>query len=117
MIEINTKEFRNLVFDINSNKPSLKSSKPVILDFYAEWCMPCKAISKTLNELSLEFDEFEFYKINSEESYELTEYFKIKNLPTLILIPTEGEIKVLNGNVPKSKLIEAFNNTFNKISI
>lgn len=75
----------------------------MILDFYAEWCQPCKALAKTLESL----EGIEIQKINIEENTELVEEFKIKSVPTLIFLNENGEEKHrMVGNVPLTKIKE-----------
>lgn len=113
MTEITTIDFRESIFDFKSQTPwKSKSTKPIILDFFADWCQPCKTIARTLAEVKKELKDVEFYKIDSEKEFELTEFFKIKNLPTLIFIPIEGEIKVITGNLTKNKIQEIIRETF-----
>lgn len=82
--------------------------KPAIIDFYANWCEPCKNLAVTLEELAEEYkDEIYIYKVNTEEEFELTELFNIHSIPTLLLIPKEEEPQMGVGAVPKHELKEA----------
>jgi len=111
-MEINTKEFKNLIFDFEKDC-KYQGKKNIILDFYADWCQPCKVIAKTLAELEKDFPKVECYKINSEEEYSLNEFFKIRNLPTLVFIPIKGEPKIISGNFNKNKLESMIREQFN----
>lgn len=58
----------------------------VVLDFYSESCMPCKMLSKDLEEISKEYSDIKFEKLNISENYELTEKYNIMSVPTLVMI-------------------------------
>lgn len=78
--------------------------KKVLVDFYADWCGPCKALSPKLEELSKEQTEVEIVKVNVDENPNLAAQFGVRGIPTLILID-KGQIKGhLSGNVPKDDI-------------
>lgn len=86
-----------------------KGDKPVFIDFYADWCGPCKMVGPIVEELAEEYkDKVDVYKINTDEEAELASAFGIQSIPTLIFIPMNGEIKSAMGAVPKSTLKKAF---------
>lgn len=91
MNKITTKELFNKGINVKNGKWSYNSNKTIVLDFYADWCQPCKTQETTLNELDKEYSIIEFYKINVEEEYELAELFKIKSLPTIMICGKENE--------------------------
>ncbi len=62
----------------------LKSDKPVVVDFFAEWCGPCKMLSPILDEISGERDDVDFYKIDIDTEREITEEYGIMSVPTVI---------------------------------
>lgn len=89
----------------------LKSDKPVLVDFWAEWCGPCKALSPVLDEIAKEVNgKAEVIKVNVDESGELAQKYGIRGIPTLIFFK-DGQIKgTLVGNQPKSEIIRNINN-------
>jgi len=87
-------------------KESIKNSeKPILIDFYATWCGPCKVSALLVKEISEKYsDSVEFYKVNVDENQELINEYQIRNIPTFILIEN-GEIKnKIVGRVDREKL-------------
>ena len=81
--------------------------KPAIVDFYADWCGPCKAIAPHLEEIAKEYEgKLYVYKINIDNDPEIADAFKIVGIPTLLFIPVEGEYSVQIGNTSKEELLK-----------
>jgi len=102
-----TKEtFKTKVFDFEANKEwKFAGSRPCIVDFYAEWCGPCKMLAPVLEELSQKYaGKLDIYKINTEEQVELAGMFGIQSIPTMLFIPMEGKPKMAAGMLPKETL-------------
>ncbi len=95
------------ITDATFNELVLESKVPVLLDFYADWCEPCKVMSPIINELSEAFESKALVaKINTERNPKLGQHFKVKSIPTLILI-NKGELfERFQGVVPKPNLEE-----------
>jgi len=97
MKEVNTNNFEEIV---------IKSSKPVMVDFWAEWCGPCKMLSPILEELSTEQSDFEIVKCNVDENAELTKRFAIRGIPTVLFF-NKGEMVDKNVGMASKSLFEA----------
>ena len=93
------------VTDSNFEDEVLKSERPVVLDFWAEWCGPCKNIAPILDELAGEYkNKLIIAKINIDENQKIPATYGVKGIPTLILFK-EGEVIVTNfGQATKSQL-------------
>lgn len=109
-MEFLTKEsFIEKVFDFeNETEWKFKGTKPAIIDFYADWCGPCKMISPILEQLSKEYDgKVDIYKIDTEEQQELSAMFGIRSIPSLLFIPTSEKPQMAVGALPKDGFIKA----------
>ncbi|MFL5809544.1 MAG: thioredoxin [Flavisolibacter sp.] len=105
-IHLTAQEFKDRVFDYEKEEQwKYKGELPAIVDFYAEWCGPCKAIAPVLEELSIEYtDKLIIYKIDTDKELELSSLFGIQSIPTLLFIPLEGSLMVQKGSLPKHVL-------------
>ena len=80
---------------------------PVLIDFYATWCGPCRVLEPILDELYTEYDgKIDIYKVNTEDERELAGAFGVMSLPTLLFIPKEGKPVMSPGAPPKQMLKE-----------
>ncbi|WP_295939372.1 thioredoxin [uncultured Alistipes sp.] len=109
-IALTKADFLSKVADYETNSAEWKylGDKPALIDFYASWCGPCKALAPVLEELAAEYgDSIYIYKINTEEEQELAAAFGIRSIPTLLFIPMEGKPQMAQGALPKATLKEA----------
>lgn len=96
-------DFIDKVFDYTAGQDwKYKGNKPAIIDFYADWCGPCKAIAPTLEELSDEYaGQVEIYKVDTDKEQELSALFGIQSIPSLLFIPVDGAPMMQRGAIPK----------------
>lgn len=110
MENLTAETFKEKVFDFAQEKEwSFKGEKPAIIDFYADWCAPCKTIAPILEELSKEYENIEFYKVNTEEQPELAAVFAIQSIPSILFIPVDGQPQMALGALPKETFKQAIN--------
>jgi len=110
-----TKEtFKEKVFDFEANKEwKYEGSKPAIIDFYADWCAPCRMVAPILEELNDEYKgDIVIYKINTEEERELSAIFGIQSIPSLLFIPLTGQPQMAMGALPKETFRQAIGDVF-----
>jgi thioredoxin len=104
VITLNTKEFCEKVYDINAESLKYKGQKPAIVDFYADWCGPCRAIAPMLQELAAQYvDKIVIYKVNIDKDPDLAHAFGIRSIPAVMYVPAKGEPKMTVGGREKSK--------------
>ena len=111
MTEHLTKEtFPNKVFDYEKNKEwKFEGGKPCIIDFYADWCGPCKVVAPILEELATEFEgKMDVYEVNTEEEQELASAFGIRSIPSFLFVPVDGQPQMAMGALPKETFVKAF---------
>jgi thioredoxin 1 len=98
--------FLEKVFNFEENKEwAFKGNVPAIIDFYADWCGPCKMIAPILEQLSEEYGEkITIYKVDTEAEQELSAAFGIRSIPSMLFCPKEGEPQMANGALPKPEL-------------
>jgi thioredoxin 1 len=95
------------VTDASFEKDVLKSSTPVIVDFWAEWCGPCKQIAPALEEISTEMaDRVTVAKVNIDDNPQTPQKYGVRGIPTLILFKNGQVAATKIGALPKSKLVE-----------
>ena len=104
-IKIDTDTFIKNVADFNNPEWKYLGDKPAIVDFYADWCGPCKQIAPILEEIAKEYDgKLYVYKVNVDENKAIADAFKISAIPTLLFIPMQGEPKTEVGMTTKDNL-------------
>lgn len=102
-VQLTTEAFKQDIFDYMQEKEwKYKGSKPAIIDFYADWCGPCKMVAPVLEELAAEYkDSLIIYKVDTEVEQELAAVFGIQSIPTFLFIPMEGKPMLQPGALPK----------------
>ena len=103
-IHLTKAEFLSKVANFETNPTEWKylGDKPALIDFYADWCGPCKAIAPVLEELAAEYgDRIYIYKINTETEPELSAVFGIRSIPSLLFVPMNAQPQMAAGALPK----------------
>jgi thioredoxin 1 len=102
-IHLTTQEFKEKVFNYEKEKEwSYNGELPAIIDFYADWCAPCRMVAPVLEELSEKYrNQLIVYKVNTEKEPELSSVFGIQSIPTFLFIPIEGTPMMEPGALPK----------------
>ena len=105
-IKLTTEQFKNEVFDYTTEKEwKFKGDKPAIIDFYADWCGPCKMVAPILEDLSDDYkDKLTIYKVDTEVERELSSVFQIRSIPSMLFIPMDKQPMMQAGALPKDAL-------------
>jgi thioredoxin 1 len=103
--------FKKLIFNYDSgNAWGNISGKPVLIDFYAVWCVPCRKLSPVIEELAKEYSgKIVVYKVDIDKERELAEKMRITAIPSLMFIPVIGKPSISRGLVAKEDLVKAIN--------
>lgn len=103
---LNKREFKQKIYDYTFSKEwEYKGDMPAVIDFYADWCKPCKVVAPIISQLSEEYEgRVNFYKLNTEKDPEVARFFGISSIPTIMFIPPEGKPVMVRGAQPKFML-------------
>jgi thioredoxin len=101
--------FKSKVFNFEENKEwKYEGELPCIIDFYADWCGPCKMVAPVLEELEGEYqDKVNIYKIDTEKEQELAAIFGIRSIPSIMFVPKDGKPQMSMGAMPKEGFVRA----------
>lgn len=108
-----TKEtFVQKVFNYEKNSEwKFAGERPCIIDFYADWCGPCKMVAPILEELSREYaGKIDVYKVDTDKEQELAAVFGIRSIPSLLFVPKDGKPQMAMGALPKNAFVDAIKN-------
>ncbi len=100
--------FKAKVFDYEKNKEwKFEGDKPVIVDFYADWCRPCKMVAPTLDVLAKEYEgEIVIYKVNTDKNPNVSRAFGISGIPAFLFVPKTGDPQMASGALPKETFVK-----------
>jgi thioredoxin 1 len=93
------------VTDASFKQDVLQSDKPVLVDFWAEWCMPCKKVSPLLEEIAGEMPDLEIVKLNADENPDTVRTYRVMSLPTMTIFKDGEPVKQIIGARPKRELV------------
>ena len=108
IINENKEEENMSVIKVNDDtfeQEVLKSSIPVLVDFYADWCGPCKMLSPTVDEVATENDDIKVVKVNVDESQNVAIKYQVMSIPTLVVIKNGNEINRSVGVIDKAEIL------------
>ncbi|UTW67038.1 thioredoxin [bacterium SCSIO 12643] len=110
-IKLTTQGFKEKFFDFTQKQEwEYNDSVPAIIDFYADWCGPCKMVAPILEELSEEYDgKLNIYKVDTEVEQELSAVFGIRSIPSILFVPVNGQPMMQAGALPKEALADIIN--------
>ena len=117
MVEHLTKQtFLEKVFNFEQNQEwKFEGSLPCIIDFYADWCGPCKMVAPILEDLAIEYDgKINIYKIDTEAEQELAGAFGIRSIPSMLFVPMNDQPQMSVGALPKDSLKQAISDVLLK---
>jgi len=116
-IKLTTEGFKKDIFDYTTKQEwDFQGELPSIIDFYADWCGPCKQVAPILEELSDEFaGKINIYKVDTEAEQELSSVFGIRSIPSILFVPKEGQPMMQPGALPKESLVQVIEKELLKI--
>ena len=108
-------KFLDKVFNYEKNKEwKFEGDKPAIIDFYADWCGPCKMVAPILEELAQEYEgKLDIYKVNTEEQRELASIFGIQSIPSILFVPKDAQPQMAMGALPKETFKKTIEDVLN----
>ncbi|HUI63456.1 MAG TPA: thioredoxin [Bacteroidota bacterium] len=109
MEHLTKQTFLEKVFDYEKNKEwAFAGQLPCIVDFYADWCGPCKMVAPVLEQLSKDYaGKVDIYKVDTDKEQELAAVFGIRSIPSILFVPKEGKPQMAMGALPKESLVSA----------
>jgi thioredoxin len=109
VVQLTNDAFKQMVFNYDENKEwKYEGTLPAIIDFYADWCAPCRQLSPLVDEIAKEYEgKIVVYKVDTEKEKALAQSLGITGLPTLLFIPLEGKPQMSMGAIPKESLVKA----------
>lgn len=97
-------------FEKNPNTWVYKDNKPCIIDFYADWCRPCRMVAPIMEEFARDYDgQITIYKIDTDKERELAGYFGIRSIPSVLFCPVNGKPQMTQGALPKEEFQKIIN--------
>jgi len=110
MEHLTLETFKTKVFDFEKSKEwKFEGDKPCVIDFYADWCGPCRMVAPVLEELSKEYEgKLHIYKVDTEKEQQLAAMFNIRSIPSILFVPKDGQPQMAAGALPKNSFEQAF---------
>lgn len=105
--ELNKESFKKRVhnYELDKEEWNFQGDKPCIIDFYADWCQPCKMLAPILEDIAIEYEgKIDIYKVNTESEQELSASFGIRSIPSLLFVPMRDFPQMAAGMLDKKAL-------------
>lgn len=107
---IDQDRFKDVIADWGARDWKMVSPRPVVVDFYADWCGPCRRLAPILREIAHYYQgEVDFYRINVDDNPDIAAAFEVRSIPMLLICPLEGEPKTVVGLYAKQEYIRVIN--------
>lgn len=109
VIQMTSEQFKDKIYDYENNQQwNYKGDLPCVVDFYADWCRPCKLVAPIMEELSIEYKgKINFYKINVDNEQSVAASFGIESIPSVLFIPKSGQPQMSVGAMEKEGYVNA----------
>ena len=112
---INQDQFKQVIADYTARDWNMVSPRPVVIDFYADWCGPCRRLAPILRDIAHHYQgTVDFYRINVDDNPDIASAFEIRSIPMLLICPLEGEPKAVVGLYPMQEYIRVINQAIGK---
>ena len=103
-------QFMEFIADYRAADWKMLSPRPVVVDFYADWCMPCRRLEPMLRQIAQHYNgEVDFYRINVDKNSDIADVFQIRSIPFLLICPLDGDPKSVIGLYPQQEFIRVIN--------
>ena len=109
VIYLTSAEFKEKVFNWEKSPENwvFEGDRPCIVDFYADWCKPCRMVAPIMEELALKYKgKLTIYKVNTDKEKEVSSVFGIRSIPSILFCPTKGKPQMATGALPKDTYIQ-----------
>ena len=107
---IDQDRFKDVIADWGARDWKMVSPRPVVVDFYADWCRPCRRLAPILREIAHYYQgEVDFYRINVDDNPDIAAAFEVRSIPMLLICPLDGEPKTVVGLYAKQEYIRVIN--------
>jgi len=112
VIKLTSESFKKLVWNYEKYPKDWKynGDLPCLVDFYADWCRPCRMVAPIMEELAKEYKgKIRIYKVNTDEQRELSGIFNIRSIPTMLFVPKSGQPQMSSGALSKEDYVKVIN--------
>ncbi len=112
VVHLDANTFKEKIMDYSAQNKTwkYKGERPAIIDFYADWCMPCRKIAPYMEEFAKKYEgKIDVYKVDTQKQRELAAVFNIRSIPAVLFIPMDGEPQMTKGALPKSAFEKKIN--------